>query len=221
MKSVPAETPQRSPRIRKKRKQARKEILQAAREILRQQGVESVTLASVAGVLDMTKQAIYHYFPSKDALMRALVASLLDEEVETLVQAVMHAKPGQATLSTLIRTFYSHYVNNLEAFRTVYCLSQLKSPSRISMDEATLRKEINPRTHQLFDVLEARLANESMSRAQRERMRRLAFVAWTSALGLVTMLSVAEAVGDPLVHKDEALLDTLANVFDQSVTSSA
>jgi AcrR family transcriptional regulator len=223
MKSEPAKNPQSSPRIRKKRKRARTEILQAALAILRNEGVEAVTLASVAGALDMTKQAIYHYFPSKDALMKALVTSLLEDEVEALVQAVTRGESSQSTLSTLIRAFYSHYINNLEAFRTVYCLSQLSSPNHIGMDETTIREQINPRTHKLFDVLEARLSNESnesMSSQKRQQMRQLAFVAWTSALGLMTMLSVADAVGDPLIHKDEALLSTLETVFDQTRPAS-
>ena len=213
MKSEPTEKPTPSPRIQRKRKQARKEILQTTLAILREQGVESVTLAAVAGKLGMTKQAIYHYFPSKDALMSALVTSLLDDEVEVLITAVQKADSDQAALGRLIRRFYEHYINNLEAFRTVYCLSQLNSSVRIAMNEKTLREEINPRTHRLFDALEARLAKESMSRQQRERIRRLSFVAWTSALGLVTMLSLAEAVGDPLTHRDEDLLEVLTQVF--------
>jgi len=214
MKSEPAEKPASSPRVQKKRKQARKEILQTTRDILREQGIESVTLASVAGKLGLTKQAIYHYFPSKDALMSALVTALLDEEVEVLIAAVQGADTDQATLGRLIRRFYDHYINNLEAFRTIYCLSQLNSSVRVAMNETTLREEIHPRTHRLFDVLEARLAKETMNRQQRARIRRLSYVAWTSALGLVTMLSLAEAVGDPLAHQDEDLLDVLTRVFE-------
>lgn len=48
-------------------------------------------------------------------------------------------------------------------------------------------------------------------------MRSLAFSAWLSALGLLTMLGLADANDDPLVHSDQVLLDTLANVFDEAV----
>jgi hypothetical protein len=66
----------------------------------------------------------------------------------------------------------------------------------------------------LFDVLEERIASKSASESQREQMRQLAFTAWLSALGLMTMLGVADAVKDPLIHSDEDLLDTLSNTFD-------
>jgi len=208
-----------SPRVRQKRLQARQEILQAAREILKKGGVEAVTLASVAGELGMTKQALYHYFPSKEALMRSLVTALIDDEVEILVTAVESVDSGSSSLSTLIRAFYDHYINSLDAFRTVYCQSQLHPAAQLGMDQGMVRDEINPRIQHLFNSLEARLAGSSRSKPKRERLRRLAYVAWTSALGLVTMLGVADAVDDPLLHSDEDLLKTLSTVFDQAAIS--
>lgn len=207
-------TRRRSPRVHIKREQTRKDIQQAAQGILHDGGVEAVTLAAVAAALGMTKQALYHYYPSKEALMRSLVTSLVDDEIEALVAAVDSSKSDYETLGTLIRAFYDHYVERLDAFRTVYCLSQLHTGPIVGMDEETIRDEINPRTRHLFDRLEERLSGGSTSKARRARMRRLAFAAWTSALGLLTMLSVADAVEDPLVHTDEELLETLVSVFD-------
>jgi hypothetical protein len=84
------------------------------------------------------------------------------------------------------------------------------------LDQDTIKKEINPSTRQLFDVLEAQIADSSASKTQRKRMRELAYTAWLSALGLVTMLGVADAVNDPLVHTDEDLLDAMSSVFDDA-----
>ena len=214
MKKQAPEVRRRSARVEQKHAQVRHDILEVAQRILFAGGVESVTLASVAGELGMTKQALYHYFPSKEALVRSLVATLVDNEVETLIAAIEDADSGAETLGTLIRTFYNHYVSRLDAFRTVYCQSQLYSGSGPGIDKDTVRNEINPRTRHLFDVLEERMASKSASESQRESMRQLAFTAWLSALGLMTMLGVADAVKDPLIHSDEDLLDTLSKTFD-------
>jgi AcrR family transcriptional regulator len=216
VKKQPAIKRQRSARVAQKHEQARLDILEAAQRILLKGGVEAVTLASVAGELHMTKQALYHYFPSKDALVRKLVATLFDDEIKALVAAVEKVDSGTATLGTLIRAFYEHYIGRLDTFRSVYCQAQLYSGAGPGFDKDTVHKEINPRTRHLFDVLEARIAGASASKAKRERMRRLAFSAWLSALGLVTMLGVADAVKDPLAHSDEDLLDTLSTVFDDA-----
>jgi AcrR family transcriptional regulator len=207
---------QRSARVERKHAQARKEILEVAQAILLQGGADAVTLASVAGELGMTKQALYHYFPSKEALARSLVAALVDNEIEALIATVKDVDSGQKSLGTLIRAFYDHYIDRLDAFRFVYCQSQLYRGTGAGLDQDTIKKEINPSTRQLFDVLEAQIADSSASKTQRKRMRELAYTAWLSALGLVTMLGVADAVNDPLVHTDEDLLDAMSSVFDDA-----
>jgi AcrR family transcriptional regulator len=164
----------------------------------------------------MTKQALYHYFSSKEALLRGMVSTLLDDEIETLMSVVEAPDFGKRSLDKLIRAFHEHYIRRLDAFRTVYCQSQLYTAVRPAIDEDTLHEEIHPRTGQLFDRLEERIAGLSASEDERRRIRRLAFIAWTSALGLLTMLSIADANQDPLVHSDEELLETLAGVFDRT-----
>lgn len=215
VKNNPKRRP-RSARVEQKYVRARQEILGIAEKLLLEKGAEAVTLAAVASELGMTKQALYHYFASKEALVRQLVTTLLDSEIEALIAAVEAVDSGEEPLGTLIQTFYRHYIERLGAFRLVYCQSQLYGGDAV-LDEETVRDEINPRTRHLFDVLEERLSQRGGSRRKRERMRRLAFTAWTSALGLVTMLGVADATNDPLIHTDEDLLATLSGVFDRSV----
>jgi AcrR family transcriptional regulator len=205
-----------SARVAQKRQQARREILESAQAILSESGPEAVTLASVAGRLGMTKQSLYHYFASKEALLRGLVITLLDTEIESLLSAVAKTRSNKKVLGVLIQAFYSRYIDNLDAFRTVYCQSQLYSSSAAALDEVTLRDEIHPRTGQLFDVLEERIAGKGATKAQRRSARRLAYTAWTSALGLMTMLGVADATDDPVVHSDKVLLKTLSDIFSQA-----
>jgi hypothetical protein len=64
------------------------------------------------------------------------------------------------------------------------------------------------------------MTSGKVSRKERLRMRQLAFVAWSSALGLLTMLGIADANDDPLIHTDEALLAALSNVFDSAAVRS-
>jgi AcrR family transcriptional regulator len=205
-----------SARVQYKREQARSDILTAAQNLLRVGGVDGLTLASVAGELGMTKQALYHYFPSKEALLRCLITQLLDEEISVLSVAIANTGSPSNVLGTMIRAFYDHYVVRLDAFRVIYCQSQLDSGTKTGLDEDTLRNEINPRTRHLFDLLEEHMSVEGMSKKERKKVRLLGFLAWTSALGLLTMLSVADATHDPLVHSDQDLLNTLSVLFEKA-----
>ena len=203
-----------SARIEQKRERNRREILETAEAILRYGGVDALTLKSVAEELALTKQALYHYFPSKEALIKSLVVKLLDDEIKILITAVEKEKSDKRVLGTMIRAFHKHYIGRIDAFRAIYCASQLYSAPSGIIDKDMLKEEINPRTRGLFDILENRLSKSSMTREARVRLRRLAYSAWLAALGLVTMLAVADAANDPLIHSDRELVETLAEVFD-------
>lgn len=205
-----------SPRIRQKRRQARQDILDTARRVLAEQGLDAVTLTGVANELGMTKQALYHYFPSKDALLNTLLTALFDAEIDALVAAVQAEPDADRILSTLIRAFYAHHVADLDAFRLLYCESQRVSAPEHGFGPEVIRDRINPRTRDLFDILESRLVQRRVSKSRRLQLRRLAFTAWTSALGLLTILSVTDNTGDPLIHSDTSLLETLGEVFDSA-----
>ena len=203
-----------SARIEQKRERNRREILETAEAILCDGGVDAVTLKAVAAELALTKQALYHYFPSKEALIKSLVVKLLDDEIRILITAVEKEKSDKRVLGAMIRAFHKHYIGHLDAFRAIYCASQLYSASSEIIDKDMLKDEINPRTRGLFDMVEIRLSKPTMTRVARARQRRLAYSAWLAALGLVTMLAVADAANDPLMHSDKDLVETLAGVFD-------
>lgn len=216
MKKVKKSPQSTSPRVAQKRRSTREDILNAARDIMLETGADAVSLASVSARLGLTKQALYHYFSSREALSRELITRLLDEEVKVLIAAVNDCESDENVLGVLIHAFYNHYRQNLEAFKTIYCQPQLYPVESRVLNETVLKEEINPRTRGLFDVLEERLVSRPNKNKNRAEVRRLAFSAWLSALGLLNMLSVADSVDDPLIYSDDELLATLSSVFDQA-----
>lgn len=205
--------------IDKKRERTREEILRAAREILYVQGVGAVNLTSVSRELGLTKQALYHYYSSKEDLIKSLITSLLDEEISSVLKVITKSKSSNNSLGMMIQAFYDHYINNLDAFRTVYCLSQLYSSEELGFGDIAVRKNINKLTRKLFDTLEERLSTEGMTKVQRKKKRQLAYTAWLSALGLITMLGVTKSTNDPLIHSDKALLKIMCDVFNNAANT--
>lgn len=209
--------PESSPRVRVKRERMRQEVLEAAKALLLEEGPDAVTLAAVSSRLGVTKPAIYHYFPSMEALTRSLVAALIDEEIGHLEAAVERAGPRDNPVAAMIRAFHAHYRANLHAFRFIYGQLQLYVTPESGIDAEMVRSDITPRTRHLFDLLEQRLASGDQEKRERRRMRRVAFVAWMSVLGLLTMIAIAEGMDDPLLYPDQELLDTMVSVFEQAI----
>lgn len=69
----------------------RETVLRHAIDLFNKQGYDATSISDLAAHLGVTKSALYHHFPSKDALL----AAALDEALEGLAAAV--AAAGEAT----------------------------------------------------------------------------------------------------------------------------
>ncbi|MFI0723895.1 TetR family transcriptional regulator [Streptomyces sp. NPDC021224] len=61
------------PRTRSDRGQRRAEIIQAATEVIAERGYRGATLAAVAERVGLTQQGLMHHFPTKEALLVAVL----------------------------------------------------------------------------------------------------------------------------------------------------
>lgn len=82
----PATSP---PSLRERRRAAATlEILDAAERHVAEHGPAALSLRAIARSLGMTVQALYHYFPSRDDLVTALIAKAYDALADAVQQAV-------------------------------------------------------------------------------------------------------------------------------------
>ncbi|MFF1695599.1 TetR/AcrR family transcriptional regulator [Streptomyces sp. NPDC058257] len=78
-----------TPTLRQRRRAAAtQEILDAAERHITEHGPAALSLRAVARDLGMTVQALYHYFPSRDALVTALVTKAYDDQAAAVQAAV-------------------------------------------------------------------------------------------------------------------------------------
>src|SRR5688572_26179602 len=92
-------------RVDRRRARARAEIVEIARELLATGGVAAFSLDDVARELGTTKPAVYHYFESKEALVRAAMLEGFFEHARVVAEAAKRAPPGRAVLEATTRAF--------------------------------------------------------------------------------------------------------------------
>ncbi|MEW2219211.1 TetR/AcrR family transcriptional regulator [Streptomyces sp. NPDC006990] len=86
---MPADGHTAPPSLRRRRRAAAtQEILDAAESHIAADGPGALSLRAVARSLGMTVQALYHYFPSRDALVTALVTKAYDDLADAVQEAV-------------------------------------------------------------------------------------------------------------------------------------
>ncbi|MEU3459204.1 TetR/AcrR family transcriptional regulator [Streptomyces sp. NPDC006733] len=90
------------PTLRQRRRAAAtQEILDAAERHLTEHGPAALSLRAVARSLDMTVQALYHYFPSRDALVTVLITRAYDDLADA-VRAAVDSPTRDADLPGLV-----------------------------------------------------------------------------------------------------------------------
>jgi len=101
-----------SPLRERRRAAATREILDAARHEIAEHGPSGLALRSVARRLGMTVQALYHYFPSRDELITALITEAYGELADAVEAATGFLAAAEA--------FRAWAIGNAAPFRLIY-----------------------------------------------------------------------------------------------------
>ncbi len=195
----------------------RQSILQAAETVLLREGLDALTLDAIAAELGLTKQGLYYHYPSKEALLAELALQEWTTAADTVHAATATATNAADALEALVRHYVARYAQRLPMLRLATQASLL-SPLAASLARQQLEL-IRPLNDRMYGPTERLLrAAQRAGRADAALdPRRLAFVAHTSAMGLLTMQLMVSSVGDPLRHPPKALVDELCRALRAAV----
>src|ERR1700674_1790703 len=82
----------------------RQRLVEGARLVLHQQGVEKTTLADIAQAADVPVGNVYYYFKTKDELVQAAIDALAQDTQTMLASCDRHRSP-KARLKACVRPF--------------------------------------------------------------------------------------------------------------------
>jgi AcrR family transcriptional regulator len=105
-------------RLAERRKATRREILDAAWEIARAEGLAAVTLREVAARVGMQSPSLYSHFESKNAIFDAMFGQAWSEyEAVTIALADRLPKAPRKALLTMVGSFVEFCVADLARFQ--------------------------------------------------------------------------------------------------------
>jgi AcrR family transcriptional regulator len=81
-------------------------ILDEALSSFAGRGYEATSLDAVAKGLDLTKQSILYWFPSKDALLEAVIARSASDLSSALETALQRAGEGWSRVEAVVRSVF-------------------------------------------------------------------------------------------------------------------
>ena len=195
----------------------RQSILQGAEAVLLRDGLDALTLEAIAAELGLTKQGLYYHYASKEALLTELALQEWTAAADAVHAATEAAAGAGDALEALVRSYVGRYAGRLPMFRLATQGAQL-SPLAARLGREQL-EAIRPLNDRMYGPTERKL-REAQRAGQADAAldpRRLAFVAHTSAMGLLTMQLMVSAIDDPLRHGEQALVDDLCRALRAAV----
>ncbi|MDU8927355.1 TetR/AcrR family transcriptional regulator [Alisedimentitalea sp. MJ-SS2] len=182
----------------------RERILEVARQLLAEGGVRAVTFDGIARKIGHSKQAVLYWYPNKRALLTGLLFPWFDVEVNCALDAIAEETDRKKVIQNFVHAIASFHLQDIERFRMMYMLPQIETSQM-----ATELLKPDMRLHEVTDLLYGRLAAKLGGTSKESRLE--AFNLHASVLGLMTMISLTEAVNDPLKHAHEDLVENLAH----------
>jgi AcrR family transcriptional regulator len=129
----------------------REQILQAAQKLFADQGFRETNLNDVATQLGFRRQAVYHYFRSKEEILYELI-DRAGKAVEASAQPTLDSDlPPAEKLAEVVRNHVRQLLTNADIFRI-----QFSELAKLSGDRAdVLKRDISGYVHRVAKVIEA------------------------------------------------------------------
>ena len=179
-------------------------FLAAAQEIFAEKGLKGLTFDAVATRLGVSKQAVIHWYPTKSHLLAALVLPDLAAEADTVITACRHSD-DEAPLRAALTALVAHHLSDLERFRMLYLAPQTGIGVDFRTDPA-VAAEIHRITDTMYDAVASCIGGN------REAARRKAVSLHAAVIGILTMVSLGQSIGDPLKHGALEMVESLIKV---------
>lgn len=102
-------SPVKAPRRRRPPAEMRAQAIQAARELLRAEGPQAITLKAVAIQAGVTHGNVTYHFGTVDALHTALIATIIDDLRIATTAAVAHLRRGEISARDVVDVVFDAF----------------------------------------------------------------------------------------------------------------
>ena len=185
-------------------------ILDEALNSFGSSGYDSTSLDALADRLEISKQTILYWFPSKEALMAAVIQRSAEELSTVLEAALAEAGAGWDRIEAIVRSVFRLAARRPALLGLLREVARLGPPAATQMTEA-LDPLVARATGFLSDEMEA-------GRMRKSDPRLLLLAMYSTVIGMVTEVEVMRALGEEptarsLVRRRADVIDLLRSAL--------
>ena len=163
-------------------------ILDQALDSFGSRGYDVTSLDALAHDLDISKQTILYWFPSKEALMAAVITRSAAELSDVLESALTNAGEGWDRVEAIVRSVFRLAARRPALLGLLREVARLGPPAATQMTEA-LDPLVARATGFLSDEMDA-------GRMRKSDPRLLLLAMYSTVIGMVTEVEVLRALGE-------------------------
>lgn len=202
----------RETRTSKRRGLTRAAIVNATAAAIQKDGEEDFSLDEVAAELGLTKPALYYYFKTREVLLLDVFVAEMENVAKRVDEAVEKTKSASEAIEVFVRTLSDYHDANTEMFRFLQ-----RRPALMNAEDPEGTPSIE-RMLPINDLLLRATVTRIMQAVQDgsstvEAPRRLAFLLFTTATGVLAVRDVIDAADH------EAMVDDLIEMFQARLTA--
>ncbi|MGM0702444.1 MAG: TetR/AcrR family transcriptional regulator [Pseudomonadota bacterium] len=107
----------------------RRRVMQATIECILQKGIRATSTVDVARQAGVSRGALVHQFPSKEALMQAALEDLLNREVDSVRDMATRVQAGELDFDALLKALHEHFKGDLYMVTLEYLTTARTDPA--------------------------------------------------------------------------------------------
>ena len=162
-------------------------VLDAALEAFGTRGYEATSLDALAGELGVTKQTILYWYPSKEALLEAVIERSAIELRTALESSIARSGPGLDRLDAVMRTVFRF------AVRRPALLGLVREAGRLGPDMADhVGQRLTPLVERAVAFLSHEMDEGALRRAD---PRFMLLLLYSTVVGVATEAEAQRAIG--------------------------
>ena len=185
-------------------------ILDAALVSFATRGYDASSLDALAAGLEIRKQTILYWFPSKEVLLEAVIDRSAVELSTALEDSLSTAGSGWARVEAVVRSVFRLAARRPELLGLVREMGRLGNPAASRLVDV-----LDPMVRRASEFLEAEMDAGHM---RRHEPRLLLLAIYSTVIGMVTEVEVLRAFGEEptarsLVRRRTEILDLLRSAL--------
>lgn len=180
----------------RKQEEIRSIILEAARDIITQEGIKGLSIRKITNAIEYSPAIIYHYFKDKNEIIETIV----EEGYKRILNSLTIVDRNEKQPEKEIKEVFSNYIKAALDNQDEYMAIMINDDPILKQKTAILKKGISKSSETMSMMSEVIKRGIDQGRFAVCDVELTAQIMWTSAFGLIIKLMIEKDIPEEQIN---------------------